>query len=146
MKKIFLYALIVVAALLTATGGYFYFSLQQKGERTVEINNQLFKVEIASTPEERSRGLSGRENLCEDCGMLFEFPEPGNYSFWMKGMNFPLDIIWIRENRVVYVARNISSEHQGTINPGVEADKVLEINSGLSEEYEIEEGNEVISR
>lgn len=112
--------------------------------RTIlKINDHKFSVEIADISEKRSRGLGKRENLCPDCGMLFAFPSLGEYSFWMKDMNFPLDIIWIANEKIIYLARNISPELAGTINPGIKADKVLEINGGLSDKYGLREGDEI---
>lgn len=64
----------------------------------VTIENVEFKVELAQTPAERQRGLSGRINLCDQCGMLFIFENDGYYSFWMKDTLIPLDIIWIDQN------------------------------------------------
>lgn len=158
MKKIFLFLLFaaILAVLFyflkvypDTKGSYirrFGVGVKMGNEPYVEINNQKFSVEIADTPEKRSKGLGERKNLCPDCGMLFKFPEPGNYSFWMKGMKFPLDIIWIQGNEVVYIAGNISPEFKNAISPGVLADKVLEINGGLSERYEIKKGSEAVIR
>ncbi len=115
-------------------------------ENKVIVNNKEFTIEIADNDREKNLGLGKRKDLCEDCGMLFVFPRSGIYSFWMKDMLFPLDIIWIRENKAVYVARDVSPEYRGNINSGMEADSVLEINSGLSEKYGIEKGSDFIFR
>lgn len=64
-------------------------------KKEIKINNSVFSVEIASTTIEQSRGLSGRESLSENSGMLFLFNYSGIKSFWMKDMLFPIDIIWI---------------------------------------------------
>lgn len=73
-------------------------SLTSTEIRTVKINSKIIAVEIADTPEERRLGLSGRENLKPDTGLLFVFDEPGYHTFWMKDMNFPIDIFWLDEN------------------------------------------------
>ena len=64
---------------------------------TVSINGGVFSVDIADTSEERAQGLSGREALLSDEGMLFIFGESSTHSFWMKEMKFPIDIIFTRE-------------------------------------------------
>jgi len=64
----------------------------------VTIENVEFNVELAKTPQEREKGLSGREELCLTCGMLFVFPRSDYHRFWMKETLIPLDIIWIDEN------------------------------------------------
>ena len=61
----------------------------------LEIGEETFIVEIADNDEERVRGLSLREPIEANRGMLFIFDVSGNYSFWMKDMLFALDIIWI---------------------------------------------------
>jgi len=67
----------------------------------VRIGDIMFSVEIADTENARTRGLSYRESLSPNNGMLFVFEKPGHYTFWMPNMNFPLDIIWIDENKKI---------------------------------------------
>lgn len=62
------------------------------------------KAEIAA---DKAKGLQDRENLCEDCGMIFIFDKSGMYSFWMKDALIPLTLIWIDDNgRVVHIERD----------------------------------------
>lgn len=75
--------------------------LESGEEIKIELNGQEFSVELAQTPEEQSRGLSGRASLAANRGMLFVFDEPTVPQFWMKEMNFSLDIIWIDEAKTV---------------------------------------------
>ena len=58
----------------------------------------VINVEVASTPEQSERGLGYRDALAEDAGMLFDLGETKVPQFWMKGMRFPLDIVWIFED------------------------------------------------
>jgi uncharacterized membrane protein (UPF0127 family) len=84
-------------------------TLTSKGPYVIIAGVRL-SVEVADTPAERGRGLSGREMLPENSGMLFVFDTPGRYGFWMYGMKFPLDIIWIDERlRVVYFVENVTA-------------------------------------
>jgi uncharacterized membrane protein (UPF0127 family) len=105
---------------------------------------QEIQLRVANNEEERHLGLSYFKSLPQDQGMLFLFDKPGIYPFWMKGMNFPLDIIWLKRGqgsgyRVVYVAKNVSpSSYPASINPEIEADAVLEINSNLSTVYNLD--------
>ena len=55
----------------------------------------VYSVDMAVTAEERQQGLSGREFMAQDAGMLFVFEDEQPRQFWMKDMRFPLDIIWI---------------------------------------------------
>jgi len=66
--------------------------------KEVQIKGVAFEVELAITPQERAKGLSGRKELCDHCGMLFVFDKQGYHSFWMKDTLIPLDIIWLDED------------------------------------------------
>jgi uncharacterized membrane protein (UPF0127 family) len=110
----------------------------------IKIGENIFRAEIADTSSKRKQGLSGRKDLCEDCAMLFLFEEKGLYPFWMKKMNFDLDMIWIDKNRIVYLAKNVSQKEEfKIIEPEFQADKVLEINAGLADKLDIKIGDNV---
>lgn len=66
--------------------------------KQIVIEGVAFEVELALTPEEKAKGLSGRKALCDQCGMLFIYDTPDYYSFWMKDTLIPLDIIWFDKN------------------------------------------------
>lgn len=71
----------------------------------VKINNATINAEIADENDERSKGLSNRETLDPNLGMLFVFNEEGQHSFWMKETKFALDIIWIsKDKKIVDIA------------------------------------------
>ncbi len=62
---------------------------------TVTINEKAITIEIADTQEKKNQGLSGRDQLLPNHGMLFIFEKNGNYSFWMDKMKFNLDFVFI---------------------------------------------------
>lgn len=143
MKKISV-ILVVVGALV---GGLFLSKekdvFRSGNEEVVSVLGHMFRVELADTDEERMLGLGGRDGLCEGCGMLFRFDAPGRYTFWMNGMRFPLDILWIRDGKIVFIAKNVPADFAGIIRPAAEANSVLEIDAGLSDQYGIMEGDDV---
>ncbi len=67
-------------------------------ESYVKINEERIIVELAKTDHEIQQGLMFKNNLCDDCGMLFIFNEENKHSFWMKNTIIPLDIIFISSN------------------------------------------------
>lgn len=75
--------------------------------RVVQIGAQRFLVEVAATPATRERGLSGHERLAPDNGMWFVLPEAGKDGFWMRGMRFPIDLIWVSPNQRVVGAATL---------------------------------------
>lgn len=112
----------------------------------ITINSATFKLLIAQTYSEQAKGLSGLSSLPADQSMLFIFDNPGNHGFWMRGMKFPLDIIFLLDNKVVAVHENLHPAAVNDPNPPqwgseVLADKVLEINAGLAEKYDIKVGD-----
>jgi len=118
-------------------------SVSDNSANYIRVNNCQFKIEIADTSQERFLGLGKREKICQNCGMLFEFSEKGEYSFCMRDMKFPLDIIWILDDNAVSVAKDVPCKFKGEINPHVLADKVLELNAGTAEKCGIKKGDKI---
>lgn len=73
-----------------------------KGEKSaLRVGDDIFLVTVADDEAERERGLSGAASLGKNEGMLFKYDAPVIPVFWMRGMNFPIDIIWIADGKVV---------------------------------------------
>jgi len=101
-------------------------------------------VELARTEAEHTKGLGGHAPLGEREGMLFIFDHPALYAFWMKGMTFPLDILWIEGDKVVHLEQNLPAPPPGAADsqlpvytPAVPAQYVLEVNAGFARRYGI---------
>ena len=133
-KIILIFFLIIIMGLAFCS-----YLKKEKEEAQVCFNDRCFLVELALTPEEKSRGLMYRENLPKDRGMLFIYEKEGIHSFWMKNVLIPLDIIWLdKDKKVVYIAENFqpcSGDPCPIIKPDNPAKYVFEINGGLV--YEI---------
>ena len=110
----------------------------------IKIGENIFQAERVSSPERLQKGLSNRKTLCQNCAMLFEFPKAGRRSFWMQDMNFPLDIIWIENKKIVHIEKNVPQNFSRVLSPQNEADQVLEINAGLAEKIGIEVGDNIV--
>jgi uncharacterized membrane protein (UPF0127 family) len=112
-----------------------------------EINGHVFSLYLAKTSHDREVGLAKFNRITKNQAMLFIFPKLDYYSFWMKNMKFPIDIIFIKDNRIVDIFQNVpvpkDNNNLPTYTTGEKADKVLEINSGLSNAYKITIGDEV---
>ncbi len=123
----------------------------------VEVNPQLptgtlviaervtVTVELARSVQEKVRGLSGRTDLRPGRGMLFVYKQAQPIGIWMKDMRFPLDIIWIRDNRIVYVEQNAPP-----LDPAgpervytATGEAVLEVPAGFVEQHKIRVGDRV---
>ena len=114
----------------------------------LKIGDTELNVEISDTDQKRRQGLSGRATLSENTGMFFIFPSAGIHPFWMKDMLFPLDFIWIKENKVVQLDENIPPPSKTfglpkIVTPKESIDKVLEVNAGFIAKHGIKVGDEV---
>ena len=105
---------------------------------TVTTGGLTIDAEVVRSPADRSQGLGERDSLAPDEGMLFVFDEERVASFWMRGMRFPLDFIWIAANgTVVDLTEGVRPPGPGTedselalYKPGVPVLYVLEVNAG----------------
>jgi len=128
-------------ALIFFTNYYF-----RRDKLTVSVGETKIRVELANTPEALYRGLSGRKNLCPDCGMLFIFPKSSRRTFVMRDMKIKLDIIWINNGKIDKIDENLPPEGR---DPAVnyessgEVSHVLEVNAGFSKSYNLKVNDEI---
>ncbi len=103
-------------------------------------------AEVASTNEQRARGLGGRTNLKEGTGMWFVFDTDSLWSFWMKDTLIPLDMLWVdTDGTIVYIAHDVRPEsYPQAFGPGVPARYVLEVPGGFAARHGIAEGQKVV--
>lgn len=122
-----------IIVILIAGGGIIASQMQACHNIKVTLpDSTIITAEVADSFAERNRGLSNRDHLAADKGMLFLFSSSDRYSFWMKDTRIPLDLIWIKDNRVVDLA-SLEPEQRNTIpqyTPREEATAVLELNQG----------------
>jgi uncharacterized membrane protein (UPF0127 family) len=107
-----------------------------RNERNKE---RKIKVQISKTEAERNLGLMYRDKMPLDHGMLFVFPEEEERSFWMKNTFISLDIIFIdQKQKVTTVLMNVPPHTTSPRRSNAPAKYVIELNSGMAKEYEIE--------
>ncbi len=109
----------------------------------IEIGNQTILAEVAKTETQRAKGLAGRKNMKENQGMLFIFEDADKRVFWMRGMKFPLDFIWIRGNEIRDLSPDVPASYPSLLTPREEVDKVLEVNVGFIDKYHVKIGDKV---
>lgn len=141
MNKLFL---VLVPILILVVAGTFFYNLYQFSRPTAEIRGHKFNLLVAKTDKDKQIGLSKTKTLLQDKGMIFIFDKPGIYSFWMKDMKFPLDIIFINDNKIVTIYKNLPINNLTIHSPSENTDKVLEINANLADKYGFSVGDTVI--
>ncbi|MEK7521010.1 MAG: DUF192 domain-containing protein [Patescibacteria group bacterium] len=143
----FIIIIIVLGGIIYFAASYLFRpSLIFNGNAALRIGEMAFKLDIADTDQKRETGLSGRERMADDEGMIFLFGRSALWPIWMKGMNFPIDIIWLRNNRVVDIKTNIPVEDAAVPTRYYsvsEADAVIELNAGMAERAGIKLGDRI---
>lgn len=136
MKKLFIFFVFL-----------FIFGCSSVVFEQIKINDAVIDVEIVRSSKEIIKGLSFRESLDENKGMLFIFDEPGRYNFWMKDMGFSLDILFISEDLKIIQIISVdpclgdfceSYSPEGDFKYVLEAKKGFSIDKGVKEGYLVE--------
>ena len=105
---------------------------------------QIFSVEMATTEDEKQKGLMYRRELADGKGMLFDFSPEQPISMWMKNTYISLDMIFIRaDGRILRIAENTEPESTAIISSGGLARGVLEVAAGTARKYGISPGDRV---
>jgi uncharacterized membrane protein (UPF0127 family) len=129
--------------LLVALAALFFVTTSRDGR--ISIGDTRIAVEIVDTPEARARGLSGRDALSANSGMLFVFEEPTFASIWMKDMKFPIDIVWISaEGVIVDIKKGVTpASYPEIFIPREKSLYVLELPQNFSDQHGIFVGSKV---
>ena len=100
-------------------------------------------IEVMDTPNKKMMGMMGRDHL--DGAMVFPFDEVGEKSFWMKNCKIPLDMVFVVDNKITDLHKNVQPclhnekcNHQRGI-----ADTVIEFNSGYLDDHDVEIGQSI---
>jgi uncharacterized membrane protein (UPF0127 family) len=144
-------AVLLLTALVAGCGGD---GGSEGSGATVRVGGAELRVEIADTPETLANGLSGRQPLGSDEGMLFQLPGRSRQTFWMKGMLFSIDIVWIANGRVIQVSPRLPAPAPGAADselplyrPRQAVDSALEVIAGWARRHGVGPGDTVaISR
>jgi len=137
---------LIIVVLFTASWGYMKYKEYFLSTVELKINNVQITAEVAETPRAWVKGLSGRKKLAENRGMLFVFPNESRHAFWMKDMNFPVDIIWINNGEIVDIAPNVEPsllDPLPTYLPRLPTKLVLEVVAGFSAKNNLKIGDKV---
>lgn len=95
------------------------------------------ECEVPTTEEEKVTGLMYRDNLCQNCGMYYDYVSSG---FWMKNVNFPIEMIFVNGDTIVDI-KNAYPNDISIIKPSEFSDGNIEVNEGFCENNNISIGN-----
>lgn len=133
--------LIVALVCIALAYNFIYENTIEKTQTSQPIaklhNGEVVQLRLAITPEEQRKGLSKIEGIPQNEGMLFILEEESVPNFWMKDTLFPLDILWIKDNKIVDISENLQPQGEtptGELplySPDTKVDMVLEVNAGF---------------
>ena len=115
----------------------------------VSLAGRTVQAIVSDTEASRELGLGFRQNLSDEQGMWFVFDSPQQYVFWMKNMNFDIDIIWVRDGQVADITRQARVQPGASdadlirYSPSAAVDRVLELPAGWADRYGLKIGEEV---
>ncbi len=109
----------------------------------IKMAGKTFSAEIADTFSLRESGLSNRASIASDKAMLFIFETDDNHLFWMKDMNFAIDMIWLDSNKkVVHIAKKAAPEsYPQTFGQSKNSRYVIEVKSGIADSIGLQVGD-----
>lgn len=108
----------------------------------LKLKELCFRVDTANTEVQRQRGLSGRDNLSQDNAMVFTFDTPSRQCIWMRDMKFPIDIVWLDEQKkVLKIENNVAPETYPATFCADYTKYVVEINAGLAKSLDLALGD-----
>jgi uncharacterized membrane protein (UPF0127 family) len=118
---------------------------------TIRTQKQTLQVTVSATQAQQVKGLGGCKKLARKTGMLFPFSVTGPQTFWMKDMLIPLDMVWIKNNKVVGITDNIPFPEPNTPDAKLllyhspkDVDAVLEVGAGTAQEYGLTIGSQLV--
>jgi len=112
---------------------------------TIFVGTTTLSALVSDTEDLRAKGLSGFSRLGRDQAMLFIFPSLGNWGFWMKDMNFSIDILWLDEDfRIITIEKSVApSTYPKIFFPKSLARYVIELNAGTTDLFGVTIGDEL---
>jgi uncharacterized membrane protein (UPF0127 family) len=133
---------------------FFFLFLQFRGmsyeTATLAMGGELFMARVADSAPKRAQGLSGTDHLEKNEAMLFIMPTVGTFAFWMKDMQYPLDIVWVREGKIIDIATRvppvtpgISEEQVPRYTSRLPIDAVVEVVAGTVDRLGLKIGDEI---
>lgn len=136
---VFLVAAIVVG------GIFLQKSYSNVNYKTATVGNETFTLEVASTDADREKGLSEKDSIPADGGMLFDFGAYGDWRMWMVQMRFPIDIVWLtQDQKIVHIKHNATpAEYPEIYKSPSPAYYVVELPSGTMKRLDVQVGDSI---
>ncbi|MFZ2544929.1 MAG: DUF192 domain-containing protein [Candidatus Saccharimonadales bacterium] len=133
----------VITLAIFVSGALFFFLQIQNQSNELHLHGNNYHITVRRTETERQKGLSGSDNLPKNDAMLFVFDDDSRWGIWMKDMKYPIDIVWLDNNKkVVYMVKDAQpASYPKIFIPDKDARYVIELASGTIEQTDIKLGD-----
>lgn len=138
---------LILAALAAVSGNP---SLSDGSIVKVKVDRSTVTAPVAASLTTQAKGLGGTPSITDEQGMLFVFEQSTLQEFWMKGVNYPIDIVWIDGETVSEVTPNVQPAEPNTADeslprykPQYPVNRVLEVPAGWAARHNIQPGDPV---
>ena len=138
-KKLYIYFIFI-----NLLGSFFSSRVLTEEIDWIIKENYKIELEISNNYKDREIGLMNRVNLNKNKGMIFIYEKIEPINIWMYKTFIPLDIIFIKNNQIINIAKNATPclKLPCKIYPSLEPiDMVIEINAGLTKELNLKIGD-----
>lgn len=143
---------IAIAFILVSLSLYQVFEAKQRSAQVTHASlfvegKQVAVLEVSEHHTEQARGLMGRSTLPVGKGMLFPVKPPRKVQVWMKDVNFALDIVFIRNEKVVSVVSEakpcLGQKDCPLYQPNSLVDAVIELPAGQARSLQLQVGTPI---
>lgn len=152
--SLFLISIIFIVCISLFLISYFISPLKISEISFYDGTSKELKTKIRVTnPEENFRyirGIRNKKDIPDGTGVIFKFSSATNSPYWMKDMLFPIDIIWVDNNKIVDYAENLKvpfpnqpPESLRFYKPAVPASSAIEVKAGFIREFGLSKGDEI---
>jgi len=117
--------------------------------RPVVTSGPCIELEVARTQQQQSWGFMGRPPLAPLRGMWFPYDQPQVLKFWMHRTPSPLDMLFIRDKRVIAIEANTTPCPRlpcRSYGPDEPADGVVELAAGEASRLGLQVGSAAVIR
>lgn len=136
---------IALVAVIVLGGIFLQKSYNNVTYKSATVGGATFNLEVVATEADREKGLSERDSIPSDGGMLFDFGAYGDWRMWMVQMRFPIDIVWLtQDQKIVHIKHNATpAEYPEIYKSETPAYYVLELPSGTMERLNVQVGDSI---
>lgn len=138
----------VIGFFVILIGSYVYTAMHSGGKvATADFGNASLKiVKTADSETDLVAGLSVIPELNEGEAFLMQFNEPGSHQIWMKGVKYPIDVMWLDQDlKIIHIVPSMDPKsYPKTFGPGQDSTYVIETKAGFVKDNKIKVGNKVV--